>query len=157
MEFVNTARIPAPRGRVWDFIQDLESVGQCVPGVERMEATGDDQYRGTMRIKVGPIALKFEGDLALKERDPSTGTTRMHAQASDRRLGGSVQARMTMQATEVSPAETELVVRTDAAVLGRIGEFGQPVMRKKADQIMAEFATNVSRRVTAGSASRNAA
>ena len=148
MEFVNTARIPAPRERVWDFMQDLESVGQCVPGVENMEAPGENRYRGAMRIKVGPIALKLEGELALEERDASTATTSMRAEA----VGGSVQARVTMRATEVSLSETELMVRTEAVVLGRLGEFGQPVMRKKADQIMAEFAANVSRRVTASSA-----
>ena len=152
MEFVNTARIPTPREWVWDLMQDLESVGQCVPGVERMEAVGEDRYRGAMRIKVGPIALKLEGELALEERDASTATTRMRAEAADKRVGGSVQARVTMQATEVSLSETELMVRTEAVVLGRLGEFGQPVMRKKADQIMAEFAANVSRRVTASSA-----
>ena len=117
-----------------------------------MEAVGEDRYRGAMRIKVGPIALKLEGELALEERDASTATTRMRAEAADKRVGGSVQARVTMRATEVSLSETELMVRTEAVVLGRLGEFGQPVMRKKADQIMAEFAANVSRRVTASSA-----
>jgi len=152
VEFVNTARIPAPRERVWDFMQDLKSVGQCVPGVENMEAPGENRYHGAMRIKVGPIVLKLEGELALEERDASTATTRMRAEAADKRVGGSVQARVTMQATEVSLCETELMVRTEAVVLGRLGEFGQPVMSKKADQIMAEFAANVSRRVTASSA-----
>jgi carbon monoxide dehydrogenase subunit G len=157
VEFVNTARIPAPRERVWDLMQDIESVGRCVPGVERLEALGDDRYRGAMRVKVGPIALNLEGDLALDERDASTGTTRMHAQAADKRVGGSVQARLSLQANEISPSETELVVRTEANVLGRLGEFGQPVMRKKADQIMAEFANNVARRVTDTSTSAGAA
>ena len=72
----------------------------------------------------------------------------MHAQASDKKVGGSVQARFSMRAVEISSSETELVVRTEAHVLGRVGEFGQPVMRKKADQILAVFATNVARRIT---------
>lgn len=149
MEFVNSARIPAPRERVWGFLQDLDAVGRCVPGVESMEKVADDSYRGALRIKVGPISLRLEGDLALEQRDPEAGSQRLRAQASDRRIGGSVQAKIDMRATEVSPNETELTIRTDAAVLGRLGEFGQPVMRKKADQIMAEFAQNVAKRVTA--------
>jgi 4,5-dihydroxyphthalate decarboxylase len=147
VEFVNIARIPAGRERVWSLMQDIQSVGQCVPGVERLESLGDDRYRGAMRVKVGPIALNLEGDIALEQRDQASATTRMRAQAADRRVNGSVQARVSMQAIEISPAETELVVRTEASVLGRLGEFGQPVMRKKADQIMAEFATNVARRI----------
>ncbi len=153
MDFVNTARIPAPRERVWAFLKDMEAVGRCVPGVESMEKTGDDSYRGAMKIKVGPISLKFEGDMVLESQDEESGTTQMRAQAADKRVGGSVKADITMQATGVSASETELTVRTNAAVLGRLGEFGQPVMRKKADQIMNEFASNVARQVTASGSS----
>ncbi len=149
MDFVNTARIPAPRERVWAVLQDIEAVGRCVPGVESMQKTADDSYRGAMKIKVGPIGLKLEGDMVLESRDETNGTTRMRAQAADKRIGGSVRADITMQATSLSPSETELTVKTNAAVLGRLGEFGQAVMRKKADQIMNEFAANVVRQVAA--------
>jgi carbon monoxide dehydrogenase subunit G len=48
--------------------------------------------------------------------------------------------------------KTDVAIRTDANVMGKLGEFGQAVIRKKADQILQEFANNLSTAVTAGNA-----
>ena len=66
----------------------------------------------------------------------------MRAEANDRRLGGGIRARMSLT---LAPAEvgTRMRIDTDLAVLGRIGEFGQPVIRKKADTLLGEFAANM--------------
>ena len=149
MEFLNRARVPAPRDQVWVFLQDLEAVSRCVPGVESLERIDEDTYRGAMRVKVGPIGLRLEGDLVLEGRDEAAHVTRMRARAADKRVSGAVNANIAMEVAEVSPSETELVVRTDAAVLGKLGEFGQPLMRKKGDSIMAEFARNLAKQVAA--------
>jgi carbon monoxide dehydrogenase subunit G len=67
----------------------------------------------------------------------------MRADASDRRLGGGIRARLHLT---LSPAEagTRVQIDTDLAILGKIGEFGQPVIRKKADALLEEFARNLS-------------
>jgi carbon monoxide dehydrogenase subunit G len=75
----------------------------------------------------------------------------MRADGNDRGVGGAVTADITMQLQEQDPQSTELLVTTEANVLGKLGEFGQPVMRKKADGLMQEFARNISKRVAAGS------
>jgi carbon monoxide dehydrogenase subunit G len=49
-----------------------------------------------------------------------------------------------MTLVALDDARTELHIHTDASILGKLGEFGQAVMRRKADQVMAEFARNVS-------------
>jgi carbon monoxide dehydrogenase subunit G len=67
----------------------------------------------------------------------------MSAHASDRRVGGAVDAKVTMTISEDSPGQTHLTVITDANVLGKLGEFGQPVIRKKSEQIMQQFVLNV--------------
>jgi carbon monoxide dehydrogenase subunit G len=72
----------------------------------------------------------------------------MRAEAKDRRLGGGVRARMGMDLREKSAAETEIQVTLEAHVLGKIGEFGQPVMRKKADAMLQEFAQQMSQRIS---------
>jgi len=72
----------------------------------------------------------------------------MRADANDRKLGGSVRAKMTMTLKALSPAQTEFAVETGLTILGKIGEFGQPIIRKKADDMMQQFAGNVSRQMT---------
>jgi carbon monoxide dehydrogenase subunit G len=148
MRFEHRVTISADRERVWDFLMQVPKVGQCVPGVTDVKPLSGDEYEGTMKVRIGPVALQLQGKLSIVERDESAGRATMSAQAADRRAGGSVNARMQMQLEPRSPSETELIVTTDANVLGKLGEFGQPVIRRKADQTMEEFASNVQKAIT---------
>jgi carbon monoxide dehydrogenase subunit G len=148
MRFEHRVTIAADRERVWDFLMEVPKVGQCVPGVTDVKPLSGDEYEGTMKVRIGPVALQLQGKLSIVERDESAGRATMSAQAADRRAGGSVNARMQMQLEPRSASETELIVTTDANVLGKLGEFGQPVIRRKADQTMEEFASNVQKAIT---------
>ena len=148
MKFEQKAQIPASREKVWAFLMDVPQVAGCVPGVDGVENLGDDQYRGALKIRVGPIGLTLKGDIAITQKDESAGTATMRADAADKRVGGSVRALLDMKLNETSPGNTELHIVTDAQLMGKIGEFGQPIIRKKADQIMQEFAKNVQRVLT---------
>ena len=130
------------RERLWDFLMDVPTVGRCVPGVERIEAVDGSAYRGGLKIQVGPIRLSLEGTITVEETDREAGRARLRAEANDRRLGGGIRARLSLS---LAPAEvgTRVRIDTDLAVLGRIGEFGQPVIRKKADTLLEEFARNL--------------
>ncbi len=147
MQFENRAEVPASPDKLYDFLMDIKSVSECVPGVENVREVDPDHYQATMRLKVGPIALRFEGKMSIVERDREQKRAVMQAEGSDRGAGGMVKATIHMTLQEQSPEKTELLVKTDASVMGKLGEFGQPVMRKKADSIMQEFARNISQRV----------
>ena len=143
MRFEHRVTIPAPREKVWQFLMQVPEVGRCVPGVTEVKPLTGDDYEGTMKVRIGPVALQLQGKLSIVERDEAGGRATMSAQAADRRAGGSVKARMQLQLEPKGASETDLVVTTDANVLGKLGEFGQPLIRRKADQTMEEFARNV--------------
>ena len=145
--------LDAPPERVWDFMMDVPAVGRCVPGVESVTPLDGDRYAGVLRVKVGPISARLEGTLTLAERDRDARRARMDVQASDRRVGGTVTAKMTVHLEPRNDGGTDLEVVTDAAVLGKLGQFGQAIIKRQADQIMAEFARNVSRALQSGDAS----
>jgi carbon monoxide dehydrogenase subunit G len=151
VQFDNRATVPASCAAVWDFLMDIRRVSECVPGVEDLQEVDADQYQATMRLKVGPIALKLDGKMRIVERDRERWKAMMRAEGRDKRVGGEVTANIVITLVERGPDSTELVVNTDAKVLGKLGEFGQPVMRKKADTIMKELAENISRCVGARS------
>ena len=144
MQIEHRVAVPAPPDRVWAFMMDVPAVSQCVPGVGNVERIDDQTYSGLMTVRVGPIQVRLDGRVILAERDESARRARMDLQAADKRVNGAVNARMTMQ---LSPADngqhTDLAISTDAHVMGKLGEFGQSVIRKKADQIVQEFATNL--------------
>ncbi len=146
MKFEHSARIPASREKVWAVLMDVPKVATCVPGVEGVQPLGNDIWRGTLKVRVGPIGLALNGDVSITQKDEQAGTASMKADAADRKVGGMVNATMHMKLDPVGDgSETDLKILTDAQVGGRIGEFGQPIIKKKADQIMQEFARNVSK------------
>jgi carbon monoxide dehydrogenase subunit G len=143
MTFSQTCTIPAGRERLWDFLMDVPRVTQCLPGVEKVEAVGQESYRGTFKVKVGPISLALEGNVTVEERRREAWQAALRAEATDRRLGGGIRARARMTLAPAGDGATALTVETDLTVLGKIGEFGQPVIKKKADALLQEFATNI--------------
>ena len=99
---------------------------------------------GIFKIRVGPIALKLQGTLRVEERDRDNWHVGMRVEAKDRRLGGGMRAYLEVDLVEKGSDETQLCVKLESHVLGKIGEFGQPVMRKKTDALLQEFARQVS-------------
>ena len=142
MKFTQECVIPVERERLWDFLMDVPKVGRCVPGVETIEAMDGSAYQGGLKVQVGPIRLTLQGTITVEEQDRQAWRARMRAEANDRRLGGGIRARLSLT---LAPAEagTRVRIDTDLAVLGKIGEFGQPVIRKKADTLLEEFARNL--------------
>jgi carbon monoxide dehydrogenase subunit G len=149
VHFENRAAVPTSPEVLWDFLMDIKSVGECVPGIENVQEIDPDNYQATLKLRVGPIGLRFEGRMSVVERNRDEWRAVMKAEGKDKGAGGAVSANIVMTLAETSPGQTELHVNTDANVLGKLGEFGQPVMRKKADSIMQEFSRNISQRVTA--------
>lgn len=141
--------VPAAPERVWDFVMDVPSVADCVPGVESVEQVSDDEYVGALKVRVGPIGVRLEGKVTVVERNAEEQRAQMNVEAVDRRIKGAVNAKSTMQLSALDDGTTELAVHTDASILGKLGEFGQAIMRRKADQIMKEFADNMSQRIQA--------
>jgi carbon monoxide dehydrogenase subunit G len=118
---------------------DVPQVATCIPGIDSVTPEGEDKYRGQMKVRVGPISLTFQGVVTLEERDRENWKASLRAEASDRRVGGGINATTHMTLIELSPSETELVVQSDARLIGKIGEFGQPLIRKKSDEMMQQF------------------
>ena len=149
MHFENEATLSAPRAAVWDFLMDVPKAAACVPGAEEVKQLDSaTNYSGVMKVRVGPISLTLSGNITVEERDEAAGRASMSAQASDRRVGGAVNAKVTMTISEPAPGQTHLTVVTDANVLGKLGEFGQPVIRKKSEQIMQQFVLNIQKELT---------
>ena len=151
MTFSQECVVPVERERLWSFLMDVPRVARCVPGVEHVEAVDDHLYKGRLGVRIGPIRLSLDGTVAVEEQDPAAWRARMRADANDRRLGGGIRARLSLTLT---PAEdgTRLHIETDLAVLGKIGEFGQPIIRKKADGLLEDFARNLQAALAATSA-----
>jgi carbon monoxide dehydrogenase subunit G len=138
--------IAAPRATVWAVLMDLPVAARCVPGTRDVVPEGAG-VRGTLDVRVGPVKLALAGTVAVESRDETAGTARLRADAEDRRIGGAVRAFVDLAVSGDAP--TELKVSSDVAVLGRIGELGQPLIARQADKVLAGFAECLRRAVAA--------
>ena len=147
MRFENTVIIQAPRQAVWDYLSDFPKAAGCLPGVEAVNQLDGGDYEGTMKIRIGPIGLSLSGTVSL-EMDESEGRWSMQIQARDRRVGAGVSATIKTKLSESTPETSELVVSADVQFMGRLGGLGQPLIKRKANSTIVEFAQNLSRAVS---------
>ena len=75
MEMTGERRIPAPRERVWNALNDPEVLKACIPGCETLEKTSENEMRATAAVKIGPIAARFNGKVQLSEINPPNSYT----------------------------------------------------------------------------------
>lgn len=148
MKFTETCTIAARRETVWDFLMDMQNVANCLAGVQELKPLDADNYEGALRVKVGPVSLTFQGTVHVEARDHEQWRGVVRAAAKDHKLGGGVQAHLEMSLEEKSPDETAMHVALETHILGKIGEFGQPVIRKKTATMLQDFATQVSKKLS---------
>ena len=147
MKFNHVCVIPVAREVLWNFLMDVPKVSQCLPGVQEVRAQGGNVYEGTMKMKMGPVTLNLHGRIHIESQDPEAGRATMSAEADDKKILGGIRSRMSMVLFPESAQGTQFNVETDVTILGKLGEFGQPFVRKKADAMMQEFAENVRRQL----------
>jgi len=148
LKFSQSAQIPVAREPLWEFLMDVPKVAQSLPGVESVSKIDDTTYEGALKVRVGPIALNLLGKIIVEEQDKENWRATLRAEANDRRAAGAVKGKTTMMLKALDSNQTELVVETDVNILGKIGEFGQPIISKKADSMLKEFVENIKKQLT---------
>jgi carbon monoxide dehydrogenase subunit G len=135
--------IPAPPDRVYAFLLDVPRVAACLPGASAVHRDAEERYAGGLAVGVGPIRVALDGDVQVLARDDATRTMTLRATGDDRRAGG-VRALITMQAQH-SGQGTRLLLDSDVVVVGRLRVLGPLILKRKAEQLLVEFARNVAR------------
>ncbi len=149
MKFSYDVTVDAPQDRVWAILSDVTQAASLLPGVEAVEQQADGMYTGTVRVRVGPIGINLAGRMEV-DQDREAGTWRLKAQADDRRIGGGVASTVETVVSEPASGQTQISVSADVQFSGRLGQLGQPLIKKKADDMVQEFAEGLKRAVAAG-------
>ena len=137
--------MPASREATWALVMDIPKAASCIPGIKDVTPDGEGRYQATLQARVGPMGMNLSGTITVLSQDPEAGEARFLVEANDRRVGGGVKTGMTMRLTAQSPNETELEIVSDTTFMGRLGELGQPIIRRKARTTLEEFSRNLSK------------
>lgn len=142
MELSNEFEVDVPIGQVWAVLTDVERIAPCLPGAQLQEIEGDE-FRGIVRIKVGPITAQYKGAASFAERDDASYRAVLRAEGRDTRGAGNAAADITAQLEETEGG-TRVAVETDLKVTGKVAQFGRGVMADVSRKLMSQFADNLS-------------
>jgi carbon monoxide dehydrogenase subunit G len=120
------------RERLWRALLDPEVLAKTLPGTEKLEKTGENEYRGTLTVKVGPVQGSFDGGVRLSELDPPRGY-RMDIEG--RGAPGFLKGTGRIELEEEQAARTKLRYEIDAQVGGRVAAVGQRLIESSAKVI----------------------
>jgi uncharacterized protein len=149
MELSNEFVVAVAVDEAWGLLTDVERIAPCMPGAELQEIDGDE-YRGVVKVKVGPITAQYKGKATFVEKDDAAHKAVLRAEGRDTRGQGNANA--TITATLVAEGSgTKVKVVTDLAITGRAAQFGRGVMADVSTKLLGQFVSCLEKNVLGAS------
>jgi len=149
MDMQGTRHLAVTQQQAWDALNDPQVLKACIPGCDKVEPTGENQYALGVAVKVGPVAARFAGRIQLQEvLPPNSYTLAFEGNGGAAGFGkGSAQVRL---APASEGAGCELAYTAKAQVGGKIAQVGQRlvdgVARSMAEDFFRRFDEEMQRR-----------
>jgi carbon monoxide dehydrogenase subunit G len=139
MQITDEFRVDVPVDQAWSVLRDVERIAPCMPGAQLQEVEGDE-YRGIVKVKVGPITAQYKGVARIVEEDEAAHKMVIRAEGRDTRGQGNAAA--TVTATLAADGDATVVgIDTDLQVTGKVAQFGRGVMADVSSKLLGQFVT----------------
>jgi len=150
MELTNEFVVPVAIDEAWKLLTDVERIAPCMPGAELQEIDGEE-YRGIVKVKVGPITAQYKGKATFVEQDEGAHRAVLRAEGRDTRGQGNANATITCSMAPEGDG-TKVTVVTDLAITGRAAQFGRGVMADVSSKLLGQFVSCLEKNVLSGAA-----
>lgn len=155
MDIEKTLVVSAPREQVWGLLLDPQVMGGAVPGMKSIEVISPTEYVAVMHQKIAFISAKFKlRTHIVEQRAPEY--LRVEGTGEDASVASSLKQSSEVFLESTPEGGTELRIKVNVTVLGRLGSFGLSVMKTKADRMWDEFGRNLKERIESGDLPLNA-
>ena len=136
MDMQASRQLAVTQQQAWDALNDPQVLKLCIPGCDKVEATGDQQYAVGMALKIGPVSAKFSGKITLSDIvPPSSYTITFEGQGGPAGHGkGNAQVKLTP-----NDAGCELAYTVHAQVGGKVAQLGQRLIDGAAKGMAEDF------------------
>ena len=138
MELTHSFTVPASVAETWDAFQDIEAVAGCFPGATVTSVEGDE-FSGSCKVKLGPIALTYSGKGEFVEKDEGAHRFVVEAKGKDKRGNGTAGATVTATLADADGSGTRVEVLTDLSITGKPAQFGRGVIQDVSDKLLQQF------------------
>jgi uncharacterized protein len=146
MKLENNFTIDAPVEKAWAALNNPETVAPCFPGATLTTYEGDS-FGGTVKVKLGPIAMTYKGKGTYVTRDEAAHEVVIEANGRDSRGNGTANATVTASLAAEGADRTAVSMVTDMTITGKPAQFGRGVISDVADKIIGQFAACVARKL----------
>ncbi|QSR29697.1 carbon monoxide dehydrogenase [Nocardioides sp. S5] len=148
MELNHRFTVPIGVEETWAHFNDIASVAECFPGAQVTEAD-ESSFAGSVKVKLGPIALQYNGSGTFVEKDEAAHRFVVDAKGKDKRGNGTAGAKVTVTMTDATGGATDVSVETDLAITGKPAQFGRGVMQDVSDKLLGQFVACLEQRLAA--------
>lgn len=142
MEFQRTVHITASLPEVWTLVDDIPAVASCIPGLHDLELTSAHEFGCIISQRVGSVKANFALRTVIVDMEPQCMLTAV-SEGRDDVLNSSVKATQQFSFSSEGPG-TDVEIRAQFQVTGKIATFGQRIISAKAEQVTVETLRNVS-------------
>jgi uncharacterized protein len=147
VRFEKEIDIQTSKEKVWQFIWDVDRFVACVPGCKDAKTVElGKSYTATITEKVGPFRVEFPMKIEVLEKK-DLSYIKAEASGADNKIGSRMKVGLEVQLQEESEQKTRLSLVASVDVLGKLAALGHSIIKRKADQVMDEFAQAVKRTV----------
>jgi carbon monoxide dehydrogenase subunit G len=145
MKLENEFRVDMPVEQAWHLLLDVERIAPCMPGAQLQEVEGDE-YRGIVKVKVGPITAQYKGVARITETDDENHRAVISASGRDTRGQGNASATVTA-ALQSDGDGTRVSVDSDVTITGKVSQFGRGVIADVSTKLLDQFVACLERDV----------
>jgi uncharacterized protein len=155
MKLENEFRVDVPVEEAWRVLLDVERIAPCMPGAQLQEVEGDE-YRGIVKVKVGPITAQYKGVSRITESDDANHRAVIRAEGRDTRGQGNASATATA-VLQPDGDGTRVNIDSDVTITGKVAQFGRGVIADVSAKLLDQFVACLERDVLSSAGERPAA
>jgi uncharacterized protein len=146
--------LDAPPDEAWACISRPERIVVCLPGAELTEVIDERNCAGRVKVKLGTVAMEYQGTAEFVEVDPEQRVIRMEGKGREKRGGGTVTLALESMVRELEGGRCEVTVVADIQLAGKIVRFGRGMIQAVTAEIFKEFTARLADEL-AGDRTRN--
>ena len=140
MELKGRHTVNASLSTLWTMLMDTDTLSKIVPGITKLEETGENSYKSTLEIKMGPVSASFTGNLQMEDIVEGKGFS-LKAQQSSKL--GNANSTMKIELAPVSADNTEVIFDGEVKITGLLASMGQRVLSGVANVLTKQFFANL--------------
>jgi len=140
MELKGRRNVETDPATLWNLLMDIEILPKIVPGISKLEKTGENTYKSTLEVKFGPVSGEFTGDMQMEDINYQRSFT---LKAQQHNKIGTVNSVMKIELMPISNKETEVVFGGEVTISGMMSMIGQKVLGGVTDMLTKQFFANL--------------